>query len=66
VQDKDIDEVIVMIKSKEAFTRDQIKGTLESFQNDKTKAAEALIFRMQEMAKKGKTNVKVEIQAKIA
>jgi predicted transcriptional regulator len=54
VQDSDISEVMTLINSKTAFTKEQIKGTLESFKNDKQKTVETLIYRMAEMAKKGK------------
>jgi hypothetical protein len=35
VQESDIDEVIALINSKDAFTREQIRGTLENFKGDK-------------------------------
>ena len=40
IQESDIDEVIKMINSKDAFTRAQIRGTLENFKGDKVQTKE--------------------------
>ena len=46
VQESDIDEIIALIKSKDAFTREQIRGTLENFKGDKTETSKQLIFKI--------------------
>ena len=46
VQESDIDEVIAMIQSKDAFTREQIRGTLENFKGDKVLAKEQLLYKL--------------------
>jgi hypothetical protein len=38
--------MITLINSKDAFTREQIRGTLENLKGDKIKTKEALLFRI--------------------
>lgn len=46
IQESDIDEIVSAIKSKDAFTREQIRGTLENFKGDKTETTNQLIFKI--------------------
>lgn len=46
IQESDIDEIVAAIKSKDAFTREQIRGTLENFKGDKTETTNQLIFKI--------------------
>jgi hypothetical protein len=46
VQECDIDEMIKKIGSDTAFTRDQIKGTLENFKMDKDQTLKQLKFKI--------------------
>lgn len=46
MQESDIDEMIILIGSKDAFTREQIRGTLENFKGDKEETKKALLFKI--------------------
>jgi hypothetical protein len=46
VQESDIDEIIVSINSKDAFTRESIRGTLENFKGDKAETTKQLLFKI--------------------
>ena len=46
MQECDIDEMIKKIGSDTAFTRDQIKGTLENFKMDKDQTLKQLKFKI--------------------
>jgi hypothetical protein len=64
VQEADIDFMIEQIGDGE-FTRDQIRGTLENYSNDKDQAKKQLLLKLADRKKLGKNNIKAEIKTKV-
>jgi hypothetical protein len=64
VQEEDILYLMHEIGEGE-FTREQIKGTLENYKNDKDQAKKQLLYKLAERKKLGKVNVKADIKTKV-